>query len=146
VPTLDPKFDKSSWSVIAFSDERADDGGGVTMIINNSLDDFWHSQWGPDAPLPHWAIIDMGAPRTIAKIETYRRNDTKTVEYYVCNDLPADFSLDAWTKIAGGDSWSDNKLTFEVTTAVPCRYLLVYLPDSNNPPHINIKEIDVYEF
>jgi hypothetical protein len=146
-PTIAPaKFDKSSWSIIAFSDERADDGGGVTMIINNSLDDFWHSQWGPDEPLPHWAIIDMGAPKTIVKIDTYRRNNTKTVEYYVCNELPADLNLDAWTKIAGGSSWSDNKLTLNATADVPVRYLLIYLPDSENPPYTTIREIDVFGY
>jgi hypothetical protein len=90
----------------------------------------------------------MKTPQSIAKIDTYRRNNTKTVEYYICNDPPANFSLDAWTKIAAGNSWSDNMMTLEATTIVPCRYLLICLPDSESSPdpHITIKEIDADEF
>jgi hypothetical protein len=46
------------------------------MIIDNDFDNFRHSQWRaedgqlPLPGLPHWAIIDMGAPETIAKIDT----------------------------------------------------------------------------
>ncbi|MDR2425020.1 MAG: DUF4998 domain-containing protein [Prevotellaceae bacterium] len=46
------RFNKSGWSIVAFSDQREDDGGGVNSLIDDNLDNYWHSQWGPNAPLP----------------------------------------------------------------------------------------------
>jgi hypothetical protein len=142
------KFDKSSWSVIDWSDEQADDGGGAVVIINNSLDDFWHSQWQGDVPgLPHWAIIDMGAPKEITKINTYRRRNntnTKSVWYYVGNE--PDPNADSWTKIAEGTYSSGDLLSLQVSESVTGRYLKIYLPDSNGEPHTSIAEIDVFGY
>jgi hypothetical protein len=140
------KFDKSSWSVISWSDEQADDGGGAVVLINDNLGDYWQSQWqAPVAQLPHWAIIDMGAPKEIVKIDTYRRRgntNTKSVWYYV-GDAP-DPDAASWTKIAEGTYSSGDLLTLQVSESVSGRYLKIYLPDSNNGQYTSIAEIDVF--
>jgi hypothetical protein len=140
------KFDKSSWSVISWSDEQADDGGGAVVLINDNLGDYWHSQWrAPAASLPHWAIIDMGASNEIVKIDTYRRRgntNTKSVWYYVGNDPDPDAA--SWTKIAEGTFSSGDLLTLQVSESVTGRYLKIYLPDSNNGQNTSVAEIDVF--
>jgi hypothetical protein len=142
------KLDKSSWSVISWSDEQADDGGGAVVLINDNLGDFWHSHWqAPAAQLPHWAIIDMGEPKEIARINTYRRNnnsDTKSVQYYVGNDPDPDAI--SWTKIAEGTFASGNLMTLQVSVPTTGRYLKIYLPDSNNGQNTSIAEIDVFKY
>jgi hypothetical protein len=148
VPVIAPvKFDKSSWSVIDWSDEQADDGGGVVVLINNNFDDFWHSNWREGSTLPHWAIIDMGDPKKIVKIDTYRRKNntnTKSVWYYVSDDPDPDAA--SWTKIAEGTYSSGDLLTLQVSESVLGRYLKIYLPDSNNEPHTSVAEIDVFGY
>jgi hypothetical protein len=142
------KLDKSSWSVISWSDEQADDGGGAVVLINGNLDDFWHSQWrDPVPPLPHWAIIDMGATKEIIRINTYRRknnSNTKSVWYYIGDDPDPDATT--WTKIAEGTYDSGDLLSLRVSESVPGRYLKIYLPDSNNSPHTSIAEIDAFGY
>jgi hypothetical protein len=146
------KFDKSSWSVIACSDEQVDDGGGVVVIIDGNYSDgnYWHSHWsGWSQDPPHWAVIDMKIPRTIAQIVTYRRHNTQTVQYYISDTPDTDIAL--WTKIAEGkyndSNWEGNRvMTLDVSTAATGRYLMIYLPDSYGWPHIAIIEIDVYGF
>jgi hypothetical protein len=145
------KFDKSSWSVLACSDEQVDDGGGVAMLINNSLDDYWHSKWrAPAAPLPHWAIIDMGASKEIVSIDTYRRKgntNTRTVCYYVGDDPDPDAA--SWTKIAEGVYASGDLMTLTATVTANGRYLKIYLPDSNatgGNTYTSIAEVDAYGY
>jgi hypothetical protein len=142
------KFDKSSWSVINWSDEQADDGGGAVVLINGNLDDFWHSRWREPVPeLPHWAIIDMGVQQEIVRIDTYRRRgntNTRSVWYYVGNDPDPDAL--SWTKIAEGTYSSGDLLTLQTSVSVPGRYLKIYLPDSNSSPHTSVAEIDVFGY
>ena len=146
------RYSKAGWSIAAFSDQTESDGGGVTMIINDDYGTgkFWHSQWANgNAPLPHWVVIDMVEPKTITKIDTYRRHNTKTVRYYVGNDLVID--LDSWTLIAegmyGNNDWENNRLlTLEASVSATGRYLMLLLPDSYSEPHIAISEIDVYGY
>jgi hypothetical protein len=142
------KYDKGLWSVISWSDEQVDDGGGAAVLINGSLTDFWHSQWrAPAAQLPHWAIIDMGVPKEIVKINTYRRRsntNTKSVWYYVGNDPAPDAA--SWTKIAEGTFSSGDLLTLQSTVSASGRYLKIYLPDSNNAQNTSVAEIDVFGY
>jgi hypothetical protein len=142
-------YDRSEWSILDVSDETASDGGGKNTLIDNDLGSYWHSQWdGGDAPLPHWAVIDMVSPKEIIKIETYRRSgstDSKTVRYFV-GDSP-DPDAATWTQIAEGEFTSGNLLTIDIPQSVNTlqgRYLKLYLPDSNRNPFTSIAEIYLY--
>jgi hypothetical protein len=144
------KFDKSSWSVIAWSDEDAADGGGAVTLINNNLSDYWHSAYRPAAPLPHWAIIDMGAPKELVTVDTYRRpgnTNTRTVQYYVSDDPDPDAVT--WTKIAEGTFASGNLMTVTATVSVRGQYLKIYLPNTNatgGNTYTSVAEVDVYGY
>lgn len=143
------KYDRSAWSVLAVSDETASDGGGKNTLLDNNLDSYWHSQWdGGNAPLPHWAIIDMTVANRIAKLETYKRpgnNDARTIQYFVGPDPDPDAST--WTQI-GAAEFISGVDKIETTIADPSaatgRYLKIVLPDSNRDPFTSIAEIYVY--
>ncbi|HHU96357.1 MAG TPA: hypothetical protein GXX67_03720 [Petrimonas sp.] len=138
-------YDRSDWRVLQVSDEKASDGGGMHTLIDGNLGTFWHSQWGPDLPLPHWAIIDMASPKKIAYFDIYRRRgntDAKTVQLFVSNTDDPD-SPD-WVEIGEGVFTSGDKLTIEATSTFQGRYLKLYLPDSNRAPFTSIAEVYVY--
>lgn len=138
-------YDRSNWSIADFSDDKPSDGGGVATLIDGNLETYWHSQWGPDIPLPHWAIIDMESPKQIAYFDVYRRSgstDTKTVQLFVSNNSDPD--SEDWVEIGEGVYTSGNKLTIEATTDFAGRYLKIYLPDSNRAPFTSVAEIYVY--
>lgn len=138
-------YDKVNWSVVSFSDHKPSDGGGVGTILDNNLDSFWHSEWQPDMPLPHWAIVDMESPKKIAYFDIYRRKgntDTKTVQLFASNDSDPD-SPD-WVLIGEGVFTSGDKMTIQAISDFEGRYLKVYLPDSNRAPFTSVAEIYVF--
>lgn len=143
------KYDCSSWKVLAVSDETASDGGGANSLIDDDLSTYWHSSYTDgDAPLPHWAVIDMQAPKKISRLEVYRRagnTDAKTVEIYVSDQPEAD--ADGWQKIGTGVFADGDAITVQIAESVDTtkgRYLKLLLPDSNRPPFTSIAEVFVY--
>lgn len=142
-------YDRSDWSVLAVSDETASDGGGMNTLIDGNLGSYWHSQWdGGDAPLPHWAVIDMQTPKEIGKLDIYRRpgnTDAKTIEVYVSDQPDAD--ADGWGKIGSAVFGDKDNVVVTIPESVDTgkgRYLKILLPDSNRDPFISIAEVFVY--
>jgi hypothetical protein len=144
-------LDRSNWEVIAVSDETASDGGGKNTIIDGNPGTYWHSQWGPDIPCPHWVIIDMKTPKLINRIATTRRNnssnvgDTKSLQYFV-SDNP-DPASPAWEKIGEGSyasTGAPHVLTLDIDPPVKARYLKLNLTESFRGPYTAIVNIDVY--
>lgn len=143
------QYDKSSWTVVDYSDQEIGDGGGVTALIDGKLDDWWHSQYNNGvAPLPHWAIIDLRTSKNICRIDSYRRpgnTDAKTVQYFV-SDNPAP-NASTWVKIAEGVFGTGDNLTIDIPDSVSTdkgHYLKIYLPDSNRKNNSSIAEITLY--
>ncbi|WP_114790783.1 DUF4998 domain-containing protein [Niabella yanshanensis] len=137
-------FNRSLWKVLAVSDERASDGGGMNTLIDGNLDSYWHSQYDPHAPLPHWAIIDMVSDKNISYFEIYRRKgntDAKTAQVYV-GDSPD--PLGTWTLAGQGVFASGDKLSINNTNQAKGRYMKIQFPDSNRPPFTAIAEVYVY--
>lgn len=141
-------YNSSSWTVLAVSDESADNGGKAALLDGN-LSTFWHSAYADgDAPLPHWAVIDMQLQKKISRIEVYRRagnTDTKSVELYV-SDQP-DGNTGNWIKIGNGTFVDGDSLSILIPESVDTekgRYLKLLLPDSNREPYTAVAEIYVY--
>jgi len=138
------KLSTKDWKVLAVSDETASDGGGMNTLLDGNTSNWWHSQWsGGNAPLPHWALIDMITPKSLVAITTYRRpgnTDTKTVRYYVGDEPDAD--SDTWTLVAEGAFTTGNSLVVETTSSKSGRYLKLVLPDSNRDPFTSVAEIE----
>lgn len=75
------------------SDEQASDGGGITMIFNDDATKYWHSQYSPLSPLPHWIIVDLKEEKDINQIRLGWRQygdryyiNTKKTEILVSTD------------------------------------------------------------
>lgn len=142
-------FDRSNWEVLACSDQKESDGGGMKTLIDGDLGTFWHSAYGPDAPLPHWAVIDMTSAKKICRFDVYRRpgnTDGKTVQLFIGNNKEADAS--GWTQVAEGVfPASGDKVQIDIPASTSTdlgRYLKIVLPDSNRAPFTSIAEIYVY--
>jgi len=141
--------DKTGWSVASYSDAHTE-GGGINSIIDGDYGtgNYWHSMYGPDAALPHWAVIDMKEEVTIARIVTRRRNngDTKTIEYYIGDEANANSA--GWKKVAQGNypqgQSSVLDLTLDATERLSGRYLKLVVSDSYRIPFTAITEVDVY--
>lgn len=147
--SIEYKYDCSSWKVLSVSDVSTSEGGGMDALIDDDLSTYWQSAYEDgDAPLPHWAVIDMQTPKKISRVELYRRSgntDTKSVELYV-SDQP-DANTGNWTKIgiAVFDEGDSSSITLpETTGAGKGRYLKLLLPDSNREPYTSVAEVYVY--
>ena len=143
------KYDRSSWEVLSVSDVSTSEGGGMATLIDDNLSTYWQSAYeGGDAPLPHWAVIDMKTSKNISKVELYRRSgntDTKSVELYI-SDQP-DANTGNWMKIGDVTFSEGNSVTISIPESVDTnkgRYLKLLLPDSNREPYTSIAEIYVY--
>jgi hypothetical protein len=135
------RYDRSDWSIVAFSSNN--EGFEARTLIDNILTTFWRPRTNPYAPLPHWAVIDIGSPKEIAKIVTYRRQQnayTRTVQYFIGNN--PDPNAAGWVKIGEGvmsETTGDNNSGGEVLTidipesmnTAQGRYLKMVLPDTN---------------
>lgn len=65
------KFDVKDLSVISYSTQHSAGENAVANIISGRSDVRWHSRAGGSS-YPHFAIIDMGAERTITKFGVWR--------------------------------------------------------------------------
>lgn len=143
------KYDRSAWKVLSVSDVSTSEGGGMATLIDNNLNTYWQSAYEDgDAPLPHWAVIDMQTPKKISKIELYRRagnKDTKSVELFI-SDQP-DANIGNWVKIGNGTFEDGDLLSIKIPESVDTergRYLKLLLPDSNREPYTSVAEIYFY--
>jgi hypothetical protein len=142
------EYDKSEWSVIDYSDQQVDDGGGAGTILDGDFDTYWHSAYsGGAAPLPHWVIIDLKSAKAIHQIDTWRagNTDANSIEYWTSDD--PDSGASSWVKIAEGVFSSDEdllSLNLAGSGVTTKRYLKLVLPDSNRVTYTSISEISIY--
>lgn len=143
------KYDRSAWEVLSVSDVSTSEGGGMATLLDNDLSTYWQSAYEDgDAPLPHWAVIDMQTPKKISKVEIYRRaanKDTKSIELYI-SDQP-DANAGNWIKIGNGIFADGDILSISIPESVDTekgRYLKLLQPDSNREPYTSVAEIYLY--
>lgn len=143
------EYDRSFWEVLSVSDIELSDGGGMGSILDGDFSTYWHSAYEDgNAPLPHWAVIDMKTPKKISRVELHRRSankDTKSVELYI-SDQP-DANADGWEKIGNVVFGDASNISFTIPESVDTtkgRFFKLLLPDSNREPFTNIVEIYVY--
>lgn len=142
-------FDRSKWTVLSVSDESTSEGGGMLSLIDNNLKTYWQSAYeNGNAPLPHWAVIDMQTSKNISKVEIYRKagsKDTKSVELYV--SAKEDSHSSDWTKIGTAKFIDGDNTSIEIPKDINSnigRYMKILLPDSNREPYTSVAEVYVY--
>lgn len=138
-------FNRDEWEVLQVSDQKESDGGGMHTLIDGDLGSYWHSQWGPELPLPHWAIIDMKSSKSVAFMELYRRNgstDTKTIQIYLGDD--PDPAAAGWVLCGENEFTTGDKLRVDMAEGSSGRYIKINLPNSNRNPFTSVAEVYVY--
>ncbi|MEO5915377.1 MAG: glycoside hydrolase family 2 TIM barrel-domain containing protein [Luteolibacter sp.] len=65
--------DRKSWKITASSFQSGD--GDPDHAIDSSISTFWHSQYNPPTPGPHFVIIDLGRTTSIKAITHLARED-----------------------------------------------------------------------
>lgn len=83
-------LDKTAWTIIDFSSEETS-GGLVTDAIDGDINTFWHTTWSTATPeYPHHFTVDMGAGKTIANFEVFKRqhdgNGQTKHQFLISND------------------------------------------------------------
>lgn len=133
---------KLAWTATC-SSEQLNDGGGVNMIFTeNQTKEFWHSQWSPVAPLPHWVLVDLKEEKEINQVrvgwrqygEKYYVNAKKTI-IQISNDGQNFTDVGTIIREMTEGTVSSEKYTpysncsFE---AVKARYVRMYITESND--------------
>ena len=140
------KLSQQGWSITDFSAEGA---GRVAWLINGSLGNGWYIDIDP----PHYAVIDLGAPRNIGRIvaftSTWTAANPRTVQVLLGNSPSA--SAAGWTPVGeivrGGMSWDPwgVLMCYDFPeTSVVGRYLQFYMPDRYGTYNA-LYEVFVYE-
>lgn len=141
-------LDKSTWTIVDFSSEEAGGEGPVngyaTAAIDGDVNTFWHSQWnGATPPFPHHFTVDMGAEKTIASFETFRRqgngNGQTKIQFLVSIDG------ETWTDLGefNVDSKTNDGQVSAIKSAPTARYFrYVALEGPTNFAYLG--EVNVY--
>jgi len=150
-PTPAVLLDKTDWTVIDFdSEEPAESNWGppiqglAAAVIDGDYDTFWHSAWNESQPpYPHYITVDMGAEKSVASFEMFRRKGrwwaAKKHEFWVSSDNVN------WTKVANYDDWlrDDNGVVVPLSEAVKARYFK-YVATEGYDYYAFLAEINVY--
>ncbi|MCH5719225.1 DUF4998 domain-containing protein [Niabella hibiscisoli] len=108
-----PPFDRTGWTIMAFSDQEATgegaNNGRVVFAFDNTTGTFWHSRWSaPETPYPHWVSIDMGTPNVIRGVYLLPRTGNATG---IPKDGKIEISTDGTTWTAAGTFTVQNSNT-----------------------------------
>ncbi|SFC99356.1 M6 family metalloprotease domain-containing protein [Bacillus sp. 491mf] len=114
--------------------------------FDGNKDTFWHTSWGPAAPMPHEIQIDLGATYNISKFSYLPRQDTqvngtiKDYEFYVSSD-----GVNWGTAVATGNFTNDTTLKQVSFATKTGRYIkLRALSEINNNPWTSVAELNVF--
>lgn len=145
--------DKKGWKITAFSSASPSPAWPATNAIDGDINTPWHTAHNPQAPFPHYFIVDMGESINISSFEVYKRMDDSggaqpTHQLFYAESLtdPKDskdagwkdygtFPLDNVVKIAQFSRGSQ---------AVKARYFMYYVGSNSRSSHAYIGEIGVY--
>lgn len=107
------EYDWSQWSATG-SDVQAGDGGGYPSLFKEDRTNFWHSQYSPATPNPHWIIIDMKKELSVAMVRIARR-------YYAANgnNYPSVKVMEVHTSADGANYTNVGGFTFALPWTAP---------------------------
>jgi hypothetical protein len=147
-PQAASQLDKTAWTIIDFSSEEAGGegpiNGYVTAAIDGDINTFWHTTWSTGSPdYPHHFTVDMGAEKTIASFEVFRRqnngNGQTKHQFLVSNDGVT------WTDLGTFDmnSGSNEGQIFPMSDNPTARYFKYVATEGPNN-YAFMGEINVY--
>ncbi|KAF2418926.1 galactose oxidase [Tothia fuscella] len=113
-------IDQDGWVITT---DSAQPGNEAINALDNDEGTFWHSGYGPDVPLPHNLVVDMGNQYMVNGFSYTPRQDGNINGNIGTHSI--DYSLDGntWTTSAQG-TWANDDtvklVNFQETT---CRYV-----------------------
>jgi len=107
------QYDWSTWTAIG-SDVQASDGGGYPSLFTEDRTTYWHSQWSPAVPNPHWVVVDMKEELDVSMVRIGRR-------YYAANgnNYPSIKVLEVQASTDGENYTSVGGFTFALPWTAP---------------------------
>lgn len=147
VRVIGTRFDRSSWSISANTEETTGEGAGngvATCMLDGDLSTFWHSQWsGGSIGLPHEIVVDVKEEVTFTHIGLVQRQhdsyrDVGGGEFYVSSDN------ENWTSV--GTFNAEQVLEEQIFTITPTqgRYFKVEITQSNRDSNSALAELYAY--
>lgn len=133
------RFDLSTWSIEACSEELAGEGennGHAIHAIDGDVNTFWNTCWQTGdrcSGLPHWLILDAQTEREFTQVGLRQRNSST---YQVVKDFNVYVSRDkeVWTPVATGLVCETGTIEEQIFDLTPTRgrYLKVEFTSSRN--------------
>ncbi len=147
-----PPFDRTGWTIMAFSDQEATgegaNNGRAVFAFDNTTGTFWHSRWSaPEAPYPHWVSIDMGASNVIRGVYLLPRTGNATG---IPKDGKIEISTDGTNWTAAGtftvqnSNTSYQKIPLQLPTAVTRYVRVTFLNSYTGQNYLGIAELNMY--
>ncbi|MBO9593814.1 MAG: M60 family metallopeptidase [Niabella sp.] len=128
----------TAWSVISFSSDHSE--GRVGNLIDNNLTTYWHTNYAPVVPPPHFAVIDLKRSLTFTKIAIAHRQNGSSTSRPIKN-IYVDYSNDNinWTPMPLTNTSADGNYivtqniiglqTFNLSAPVSARYVRMRVPN-----------------
>lgn len=137
-------LDRSNWVATSSSDAAGKDGGAAEVLLDGNTATYWHSAWGPDAPLPHWILLDLKKEYAIGEVQVYKREGNTD-----CKALNIQTSMDGVNfaeigKIEYEKTQIPNGNGFILSKFVNAKYIKCEITDSWRAPYVCLSEIKVF--
>jgi len=154
------EYGKASWTIVAVSDEKVDDGGGAVSILVDDQTTFWHNDYGnAEAVLPHWVVVDMQEERQVDMVQLGWRQygtkyyyNNKVTNVYVGNSPNHDEITTMVGSVTtlpygGGSHASDKHKPYHNIAVTPSkgRYLKIEVAESNTGQNSIVAFVKVFQ-
>lgn len=120
-------IDRSGWSVAVDSEETSSASNEGTKAIDGNAGTIWHTVWStpdPDAPHPHWIVIDMGTSQPVGGFRYLPRQSGGSNGRIANYQLEGSNDQASWDLLASGtfpNSAAEQTLTFSTVSGTITR-------------------------
>lgn len=145
-----PDYDRSGWSVIAFSSQEANgegpNNGRAIFAFDNNINTFWHSQWtNGGAVLPYSITVDMGSVYTIHGCNFTQRQASGSVGKADSVEIHYSLNNVDWHKAAGIHLQAiQSQQKIWLPDFIDARYLKFIIVTTHGEQFANMAEIGAY--
>jgi hypothetical protein len=136
-----PPYLPAAWSIVSYSSDHSE--GRVANLIDDNLTTYWHTNYSPVVPPPHYAVIDLKRTLPFSKIAIAHRMYQSGTSRPIRN-IYIDYSNDNinWIPAPLPNSSADGKYiitqniqglqVFDLVTQVAARYVRVRVPKTTD--------------
>lgn len=137
------ELERNDWTATASSDKAGSDGSTAQVLLDGNSTTYWHSMWSPDAPLPHWILIDMKKEYEVNAVEVYKKptnTDCKKLNILVSMD-GENFNQIGTIEYENTPDPTGKDIT--LNTPVRAKFIKLLITESWRPPYVSLSEVKV---